>query len=262
MVLSLAILLGLTALIHMIDTLSYSVRLGGIRTRQLALALSLFNSIALISRTANTLQAPLVGKLVGVHLGRPGVLAGALRLVIASASAGTLIGIIFAPTFLSLFVRAIRALARRGSIPAFLFECMAPAKLRSIPRSVRLPDRRLITRIKPDGIPMQLVLLNVVITAIYTTGVLSAAYAAALVPPTKAIAASLSSGLVNGVATVLFTVLVDPRAAVITDQAMRGEIEVRVADTLVAYLIGSKFAGTLLAQLVFIPAAWVIAHLV
>ena len=122
-------------------------------------------------------------------------------------------------------------------------------------------SRRLITRIKPDGIPMQLILLNVVITAIYTTGVLSAAYAAALVPPTKAIAASLSSGLVNGVATVLFTVLVDPRAAVITDQAMRGEIEVRVADTLVAYLIGSKFAGTLLAQLVFIPAAWVIAHL-
>jgi len=260
--LSFAVLLGLTALIHMIDTLSYSVRLGGIRTRQLALALSLFNSIALISRTANTLQAPLVGRLVGANLGKPDVLAEEIRVVIASASAGTLLGIIFTPTFLSLFVRAIRALAKRGSIPMFLFECMAPAKLRSISRSIRLPDRSLIARLKPDGVPTALIFLNVVITAIYTTGVLSAAYAAALVPPSKSIAASLSSGLVNGVATVLFTVLVDPKAAVITDQAMRGEIEIRVADTLVAYLIGSKLVGTLLAQLVFIPAAWMIARVV
>ncbi|HHV62964.1 MAG TPA: DUF2837 family protein [Firmicutes bacterium] len=248
----------------MIDTLSYSVRLGGIRTRQLALALSLFNSIALISRTANMLQAPLVGRLVGANLSpeRHAALAGSMRMVIASATAGTLLGIILIPTFLSLFIKAIKALARRGSIPAFLFECMAPAKLKSVPGSIRLPDRRILSRLKPEAIPIQLILLNVIITAIYTTGVLSAAYAAAIVPPSKSIAASLSSGLVNGIATVLFTILVDPKSAVITDQAMRGEIDISVADTLVAYLIGSKLAGTLLAQLIFIPATWVIAYFV
>lgn len=262
--LSLLPLLGLTALIHLIDTLSYSVRLGGIRTKQLALALSLFNSIALISRTANMLQAPLVGRLVGANLspGRHVALAGSIRMVIASATGGTLVGIILTPTFLSVFIKAIRALARRGSIPAFLFEYMAPARLKGVSKSVRLPDKRILSRLKPEAIPMLLVSLNVIITAIYTTGVLSAAYAAAIVPPSKSIAASLSSGVVNGIATILFTILVDPQSAMITDQAMRGEVDISVADTLVAYLAGSKLIGTLLAQVVFMPAAWVIAHLV
>jgi hypothetical protein len=48
----------LTFLIHLIGTLAYAVRIAGVRTRRIVVALSLFNLLMLLSRTANSFQAP------------------------------------------------------------------------------------------------------------------------------------------------------------------------------------------------------------
>ena len=53
-----------TGLIHMIETLSYSARLAGIRTGRLYMAGALFSLFVLVARTANLIQAPLLGSLV------------------------------------------------------------------------------------------------------------------------------------------------------------------------------------------------------
>jgi hypothetical protein len=52
----LLLICGLTFVIHLIGTLAYSVRIAGTRTRRIALSLSLFNILVLVSRTSNSFQ--------------------------------------------------------------------------------------------------------------------------------------------------------------------------------------------------------------
>jgi Amj-like protein len=65
----LLVICGLTFVIHLIGTLAYSVRIAGSRTGRIALSLSLFNILILVSRTSNSFQAPLLAKRVEQHLG-------------------------------------------------------------------------------------------------------------------------------------------------------------------------------------------------
>ena len=59
-----AIVLALTFLINLITTLSYSVRIVGIRTGRIAVSFALFNILVLVSRTANGFQAPLLASTI------------------------------------------------------------------------------------------------------------------------------------------------------------------------------------------------------
>lgn len=73
------------------------------------------------------------------------------------------------------------------------------------------------------------------------------------------IAAASSSGMINGLATILLTLFIDPKSAVITDQAMRGDRPYEDVKALVILLIASKLIGTMLGQVLFLPAAKIIA---
>ncbi|MFC4765838.1 lipid II flippase family protein [Effusibacillus consociatus] len=107
-----------TLTIHMIETLSHSVRLAGVRVGKLAVALSLFNIAAIVSRTANTFQATLTGGLVDeARVGQEAdVLKDQFHIILGSASVGTLLGMLLLPTFVVLFSRAIVHLERAGSV--------------------------------------------------------------------------------------------------------------------------------------------------
>lgn len=106
-------------------------------------------------------------------------------------------------------------------------------------------------------IPKCFLVANVFVTGIYTIGVLSALYAGALFPQYRTTAVLLS-GIVNGFATVLVATVVDPAAARLTDQALRGERSQRDVKLMVMWLAVTRFFGTLLAQVLFIPAALLI----
>ena len=56
------IVLILTVIISIIATLAYSVRIVGIKTGRIAVSSAVFSIFALISRTANSIQAPLLSK--------------------------------------------------------------------------------------------------------------------------------------------------------------------------------------------------------
>ncbi|OLN28097.1 hypothetical protein DSOL_4241 [Desulfosporosinus metallidurans] len=58
------IVLILTVIISIISTLAYSVRIVGVRTGRIAVSFAVFNIFALISRTANSVQAPLLAKTI------------------------------------------------------------------------------------------------------------------------------------------------------------------------------------------------------
>jgi hypothetical protein len=77
----LVVIIGLTFVIHLIGTLAYSVRIAGTRTGRIAVSLSLFNILVLVSRTSNSFQAPLLAKRVeeNLHGGLPGGLESDFR---------------------------------------------------------------------------------------------------------------------------------------------------------------------------------------
>ena len=101
-------------------------------------------------------------------------------------------------------------------------------------------------------------MLNFAATALWTVGVLASIYAGVLVPELRVTAASLSA-LVNGAATVVMFVVIDPQVSALTDDAARGRTAEGRLRRLIFWLTASRLAGTLAAQALLEPAAWAIA---
>lgn len=99
--LGLLVICGLTFVIHLIGTLAYSVRIAGSRTGGIALSLSLFNILILLSRTSNSFQAPLLAKRVEQRLAAGSVVASTadFRWLLVSATLATIVGAFLIPTF-------------------------------------------------------------------------------------------------------------------------------------------------------------------
>jgi len=252
-------LIVLTSIIHLIDTLAYSVRLNSVKSGQVALSFSLFNLIALVSRTANTLQAPLIAGIIGnsiVH-GLDPVMD--MRMVIFASTVGTIAGVLLIPSFLRIFEKAVNRLEVTGSVPSLVVEALQINNIKRIVKSVSKPSKTMLERLRYREVPKRLLILNSLVTGIYTVGVLAASYSAILVSEEHRLAVVASSGMINGIASILLTLLIDPKSAMITDQALRGKRPYGDVKALVVLLITSKLVGTLLGQLLFLPAAEVIA---
>ncbi len=249
----------LTMVIHIVDTLAYSVRLNSVKSGQVALSFSLFNIFVLVSRTANTFQAPLIGTIVGVSLVQGTDPIHDLRLVIFASTIGTLMGILWIPTFLKIFGAAVKRLELAGSVPSLVTEALQINNLKRVVKSATRPATSMLSKLRYRQIPKRLLLINIIVTGIYTIGVLASNYSALLVPEAARIAAVGSSGMVNGIANILLTLFIDPKSAIITDQALRGNRPYGDVKALVVLLIGTKLLGTLLGQVLFLPAAHLIA---
>ncbi|MGB9812133.1 MAG: lipid II flippase Amj family protein [Thermovenabulum sp.] len=248
-----------TATVHMIDTLSYSVRLAGVRTKRLALALSLFNIIVLISRTANMIQAPLLGSIVDKAIAKGEIreLLHSFRIIIFSATFGSIIGAALIPSFIEVFSKGIYALEKTGSIPKLIVKVIFNKPIKHMKNSLKAPDLKKIKKMSRTGISPFFLIFNLFITSISTIGVLAAIYAGALLPEYR-ITASQLSGVINGTATILLAVIVDPQAALITDQALQGIKSRQEVTSMVFFLVSGKIIGTLLSQIIFLPAAEVV----
>ncbi|GAX91600.1 lipid II flippase Amj family protein [Effusibacillus lacus] len=248
-----------TMTIHMIETLSHAVRLAGVRVAKLAVAISLFNMAVIVSRTANTFQATLTGSLVDAARGNQQIemLKDQFHIILGSASLGTVVGMILLPTFVGLFSRAIIQLEHAGSIPQLVRNTMTIHHLTLAKKHLRWPKWEMVSRMRIGGIPKRLLLLNIVGTAVYTVGVLAALYASVLAPEFSATAQS-ASGWINGLAVIVLLIFVDPKIALLTEQVMQGKQELWTIDKIVGLLMVTRLLGTLLAQILLLPAAhWV-----
>lgn len=253
-------LIIVTIVIHLIDTLSYSVRLNSVKSGNFALSLSLFNLIVLISRTANMFQGPLIGLIIGMSIKNNYNPINEVRYVIGATTLGTLIGITLIPTFLKIFSKAVLKVEETGSIPSLVIQSLSIANIKLIAKTAVIPSKNMISNLRYKNIPQKLLLLNALITGIYTIGVLAAYYATIYAPAEKTMAIAASSGMINGIASILLTIFIDPKAAIITDEAYRGKREYGDVKTLVVMLIGTKLIGTLLGQLLLVPAARLIFY--
>lgn len=252
---------ALTFVIHLIGTLAYGVRIAGTRTRRIALSLSLFNLLILVSRTSNAFQAPLLAKRIEENLAA-GSTSGGLtdfRWLLASATVATLVGAVLIPAFQRLLSISVDAFGRRRSVLAILRRAASPAVLAHVREAAVLPRWANVTEARVrTHIPWSVAALNGVATAIWTVGVFAALYAGYLRPDLR-VTASQMSAVVNGVATIFMFAFIDPYLSMMADDVAAGTVDEAYFRRSVVWLTGSRLAGTVLAQLILVPAAWWIA---
>lgn len=249
-------------IITIIETLAYSTRISGARVKLIATALSLFSTIVILSRFSTMIQQPLTAKLIAEapDTNKLIFIEEQYRVLIGVTSLGVLVGILLFPTFISIFSRAIIQLSKeRGSIVSLLIKHCNLTGFKKVYKCIRLPKISYLNGITLSTIPKRLFIINVIISAVFTIGVLSSIYASILVPKDYAQAALMSSGIINGIATILLTLFIDPKASVLADRVVKNESKYIFLKSYSLTMISSKFVGTLLAQLIFIPAAYYVA---
>lgn len=248
-------------IIHSIETLAYAVRLSGARVKMIASALSLFNIMVIVSRLANMMQQPFTGSLIdnAPIENAEAFVEFQFRLLIGASTIGTILGILLLPTFIALFSRAIIHLAEeKGSVPSLFRRLFSLHYIKRGVTHFSLPKFSYLRETSLKDIPIRLFLVNMVITAIYTIGVLSALYAALIVPE-RATTAIMASGLVNGIATILLVIFVDPKVSVVADDVVNQRGSYQKLKSISLMMVFSRLFGTILAQLLFIPGAKYIA---
>ena len=250
----------LTFVIHLIGTLAYAARIAGVRTRRIAISFSLFNILILVSRTSNSFQGPFLAKRIENNIAS-GLAHGLLtdfRWMLWTATLATIVGALLIPTFQRLFSRAVLDFQQNRSIPRLLLRIFFKGGLAQLKDVASMPSAANITQIRAaHGISPWIVVLNVAAIALWTTGVFAALYAGYLDPALRVTSSTLSA-VVNGVATILMFVFIDPQMSVMTDDVIEGKTTEPHFRRAVVWLVGSRLAGTVLAQLILIPAAMLI----
>jgi Amj-like protein len=251
----------LTFAIHLIATLAYGVRIAGVRTRRIMVAFALFNVFVLFGRVANALQAPLIAKRVESQLllNSAHSLEGDMRWLIFSATVATILGALLIPSFHRVFAKAIEGFAVYRSVPRLIVHSLSTAGIAHFRDSLVLPARSTVSAARHgEHLPLRFVVFNMLAEGILTIGVFAALYAGYLQPQFRATASNLST-IITGGATILMVLSIDPYLSMMTDDILDGRITEDFLRHSVVWLVGSRIAGTLLAQALLLPAALLIA---
>ena len=258
----LLLICALTFIIHIIGTLAYSVRIAGIRTRRIAVSLALFSILMLLSRTSNSFLGPFLAKRVETGIDQH-VAAGTLlvdfRWLLFSASLATILGAILIPTFQRAFCRAVEHFQVHRSVPKLLLHAVFKGGLSYLKTSASLPKPANATGLREkSGVSISIVIA----TAMWTVGAsLSTLHGRAIRRRARPERArhlqhpvidhqrrrhhhdgSLHRHVVSGM----------------TDDVIEGKIEESQFRRAVVWLVGSRLAGTLIAQFLLVPSAVVI----
>jgi Alternate to MurJ len=250
----------LTFVIHLIGTLAYAARIAGVRTRRIAVSFSLFNILILVSRTSNSFQGPFLAKRIESNIAG-GVSHGLLadfRWMLWSATLATILGAILIPSFQRIFSRAVLHFQVNRSVPRLLLHIFVKGGLAQLKNVASMPTVANITQMRSGrNISPWVIVLNVLAIALWTTGVFASLYAGYLNPALRVTSSTLSA-VINGAATIMMFVFIDPQMSVMTDDVVEGRTTESHFRRVVVWLVGSRLAGTLLAQLILVPAAMLI----
>lgn len=253
------IVLLLTFVIHLISTLSYSVRIVGTRTRKIAVSFALFNIMVLISRTSNSFQAPLLAKWVENNINlniNPGTIE--IRMILLATSIATIVGAFFIPTFQRVLSKAVLNFSAHKSMPKLILHGFTKTGIQQLRNEISIPDKNNLTVNTKSKFPLKIFVFNIIAVAILTVGVLSSLYAGFITPELRSTASSLSA-IVNGFATILMFVIIDPHLSVLTDEVVEGKYSESEFRGTIRYMVLARLIGTVVAQLLLVPFAQFIA---
>ena len=257
---NLLIICTLTFVIHLVGTLAYAVRIAGVRTRRIAISFAMFNILVLVSRTSNAFQGPYLAKRIEHNLAA-GVSSGVLadfRWLLFAATLATIVGALLIPSFQRMFSKAVMHFQTHRSMPRLLMHVFFKGGLSQLKDVASIPTATNLTQMgRGSGISTSVIALNVIATALWTVGVLAALYAGYLNPGLRVTSSTLSP-VINGVATIMLFVIIDPQMSVMTDDVVEGKTSEPQFRRAVVWLVCSRLAGTLLAQLILVPSAMLV----
>lgn len=251
----------LTGGINLIGTLAYAARIAGVRTRRIAMSFALFNILVLVSRTSNGFLGPFLAKRIETRLtdGGGDALLGDFRMVLLSSTLAVALGIALVPTGQRLFARAIGYFQEHRSTTRMILRTASPAGLRTIRDALAPPSLEQLRELARErGVGWGVLLANCLAQALISVGVLASLYAGYLNPEFRVTASQLSA-VINGFATILLFALIDPQLSVMTDDVVEGRVSEPLFRRTIVWISFSRLAGTLLAQLVFLPSAQAVA---
>lgn len=261
---SIWVVILLNAVVTMLASTTYAARVSAVITRQVQTALVVYNFFFLITRLSQQVYAPILGAMSDTlkAQGRVDLLEHQYRLVLGGAAAGSLIGLLLLPTFIQVYNKAVTAVQRYHSLSLAILQCLNPRHWGAVLSCVRPPGLlgvRLSDLRKPS-MPKAFLFGNVLVLSIYTVGVMSAVFAGAQLDDETSRAATLLSSVVNGLATITLSLVVDPTLAQLTDQCIEDKRDPRDMKVAAVFLMLGMFVGTVSSQILFRPAAWVIAQ--
>ncbi|KLE34651.1 lipid II flippase Amj family protein [Aurantiacibacter luteus] len=257
----LVIICLLTVVIHLIGTLAYAARIAGVRTRRIAMSFALFNALVLVSRLSNGFLAPLIAKRVENALADEASahLLLDFRVMIAASTVGVIVGVLLVPSTQRVFAKVIEQMREKKSLARLALRTATPAGLRTLRDAATLPGKAHLTNLRrPKSVGWGILGANCVAQAILVTGVLASIYAGYLNPEYRVTASQLSA-LINGFATILLFLVIDPQLSMLTDDVVDGQVSEPAYRQAIVWISGSRLMGTLLAQALFVPAALAIA---
>lgn len=250
------IVLVLNFIIAIIGTLAYSVRLVGVRTGKIAITFAVFNILSLVSRTALTFQAPLLTKFVENSTGGSDVL-NLFKLIIIVSGIATLVGAFLIPTFQRLFYKGVIRFSIDKSMPKLIMHSFSKAGVHYMRDCISIPVKESVTKINFKKLPLKIIIYNIIAVSILTVGALAPIYAGTIVPDLRATCITLSS-VINGFATILMSIFIDPQLSIMTDDVIDGKCPEEDFRSCVIAMIGSKTIGTFAALPLLIPASYII----
>ena len=260
---AIVVVAALTFVIHFIGTLSLSIRIVGLKTQMWSMSYAMFNIISILSRTANTLQAPLLAKYIETQIQQNKIAdVTDFYLIIFVASLGTIAGGLFMPTFQKILTIAVTKYYQLNSFSKIIFSVFTPKAWRHIKQSLTWPPFQQLELLKNrEGISVKVLVMNIVVSAIMTISVLACLYAGCLNPELRATASSMN-GVINGASIVLGLLFVDPFIALFSDEVNLGKRPKIDFQRYVLFLIVARLAGTLLAQFLLFPFAQLVLLLI
>jgi len=246
----------LNFIISLIGTLAYSVRLVGVRTGKIAVSFALFNILMLVSRVAVTFQVPILTKYVERSPGA-GDLLSIFNVIIVISGVATVFGALLIPTFQRILYTGVKSFAIDRSLSKLILHSFSKSGIRYMKECVSIPSKENVRQLTQKKLPKRIFVYNLATVALMTVGSLAPIYAGILEPGLRATCITLSS-IVNGVATILMTVLIDPQLSIMTDDVIDGKCTEEEFRLCVVGLVGSKTMGTFASLLILLPSSYLI----
>lgn len=250
----------LTTIIHAVETGAFAARIAGVRTGRLTLASSLYNVSSLLSRGANTVAGPLIAVMTDLAAEQQdtAALLRSYRVLLLSATLGTLIAGLLIPSLSRALAVGIASYEKRRSLPRVVIRTATVRGLWQLRRSLHAPRLSALRASRRSPFPKRFLIFSITNTAVFTVSNFAALYASALVEGGTRTATSLAP-ILTGAAAVINILVVTPIAALVVDQALRGERPLEDVSYITIWQVGAHLLGTLLAQLLLWPMGWALA---
>lgn len=258
------------ALIWLLAGTINSSRVAAVRTANVAVSIAVFNFFSLLARVATQIYAPFVGAVTdrlthrpsGVALDQQALAALELfyRQLLGGAALGCVLALLLLPTFIRVYVALIEGMNREGTLARALLRALSPANWLRFPSLLVAPWKQSVSLAALGRLPKAFLWANVIVLGFQTVSQLAAIYAGATFAPELARTTTLLSPLINGIATIVLSLVVDPTCAIMVDQAVAKERPEDDIETMSFTLAAGAVIGTVISQALFIPAAWIISH--